>query len=321
MREDVAISDGLIGTTIQDRYKVISRIGEGGMGVVYEVEHVLIGRRFALKTLSPLLAQDREVIARFHREARAAATIGDKHIIELSDMGHLPNGSSYIVLELLRGRDLTDELERSGPMPVSRAIKIATQCCRALGKAHEKGIVHRDIKPDNIYLDSRQESPDFVKILDFGISKIREAAVGLESGLKTKTGATIGTPYYMSPEQACGETVDQRTDIYAMGVVLFQMLMGRVPFIAQTFPMLIVKIMHEPPPSLIELRSDIPIELVARNDRSVIGYPRKWGSLSSRSGSPRDSRFIDDEGDLKSGVTFTDRFLDYLEYDNWRLGF
>ena len=223
MSADGSHSDDLVGSVIQERYRVISRIGQGGMGVVYEVEHVLIGRRFALKTLDPMLSRNPEVLARFHREAKAAAAIGNEHIIEVSDMGRLPGGSPYIVLELLDGRNLRDEIEASGPLPISRAVEIATQCCQALDSAHQKGIVHRDVTPDNIFLIRKGDRSDFVKILDFGISKFREAAIGLEGGSMTKTGAAIGTPYYMSPEQASGsKDIDERTSDSSTRLVSFR---------------------------------------------------------------------------------------------------
>jgi len=267
--------NSLIGTIIQDRYRVLSCIGEGGMGVVYEVEHVLIGRRFALKTLSPYFAEDSEMVMRFHREARAAAAIGDKHIVEVSDMGVLPNGSPYIVQELLRGNNLREELSKTGPLPISRTVRIATQCCHALDKVHKIGIVHRDIKPDNIFLIADRETKDFVKILDFGTAKAREASISLTTGrMRTKTGIALGTPYYMPPEQISGDTnIDARADVYALGVVIFQMLIGRVPFEAPTYPLLSVKILEEPPPSLVKLRSDIPVDLEKAVHRTLAKEP------------------------------------------------
>jgi serine/threonine protein kinase len=259
------VTDNLIGSVIQDRYRVISRIGDGGMGVVYEVEHVLIRKRFALKLLHRTLTQDPEVVERFHREARASATIGDEHIAEVSDMGYLTDGTPYIVLELLNGHDLAAELKRVGPLPVARAISIARQCCQALEAAHQKGIVHRDIKPDNIFLTTQHGESDFVKVVDFGISKFQEAAIELEEQRAiTKTGIMLGTPYYMSPEQvSASKDVDARTDIYAMGVVLFQMLVGRVPFNDKSYPVLTFRIMSDPPPRVTTQRSDVPARLEA----------------------------------------------------------
>lgn len=252
------------------------------MGVVYEVEHVLIGRRFALKTLSPYFAEDSEMVMRFHREARAAAAIGDKHIVEVSDMGVLPNGSPYIVQELLQGNSLGDEISKTGPLPISRTVHIVAQCCHALDRVHRIGIVHRDIKPDNIFLVTDRETKDFVKILDFGTAKAREASISLSAGwMRTKTGIALGTPYYMPPEQISGDTdIDARADIYALGVVIFQMLIGRVPFEAPTYPLLSIKILEEPPPSLVKLRSDIPVDLEKAVHRTLAKKPQeRFGSM------------------------------------------
>lgn len=263
MAEQDIDADPLIGKVVQGRYRLVSRLGEGGMAVVYVAEHVSVGRRFALKVLDSAQARDTAVVERFHREARAAAAIGDEHIVEIMDMGMMDTGSPYLVMELLEGRDLDKELKsHHGPFPISRAVEIASQCCHALGEAHKRGIVHRDIKPENIFLSQCRTGGDFVKILDFGISKILEAAIDLTGGPLTATGSAVGTPHYMSPEQLHSEKeIDGRSDIYSMGVVLFQMLIGRVPFDAASYPALAMKIVSQPPPSMLELRSDIPLEL------------------------------------------------------------
>jgi serine/threonine-protein kinase len=261
--------DRLIGTLVSGRYKVLRLLGKGGMGAVYEVEHQLIGRHFALKTLHPEFLRNGEAVTRFHREARAAAAIGDEHIIEVNDMGNLDDGAPFIVLELLHGEDLAHVLKKTGPMTLGRAIKIARQACSALDKAHQKGIVHRDIKPDNIFILERNGA-DFVKLLDFGISKVQESALGLSGGGLTKTGMAVGTPYYMAPEQVTGErSIDARADVYALGAVVFEMLMGRVPFDATTFPGLVLKVMQDPPPPICGFRKDVPPELEA-----VVHSPR-----------------------------------------------
>lgn len=247
---------------IQDRYLVVSRIGEGGSGMVYLVEHTRVGRRYALKVLDQTLARKPAVLARFYREARAAATVGDEHIVDVFDMGDLENGSPYMVMELLEGRDLAAALDRDGPMPIEHAIAVTHQCCYALDAAHKKGIIHRDIKPKNIFLTQRRDGSEFVKVLDFGISKILEAANDVKAGALTGTGTAIGTPHYMSVEQVDGcRDIDARTDVYAMGVVLFEMLTDRTPFDAPTYAKLVMKLVTDPPPSLVDIRADIPPEL------------------------------------------------------------
>ncbi|MBN1652722.1 MAG: protein kinase [Deltaproteobacteria bacterium] len=260
--ERVEALDPLLGTVLQDRYRIVSRLGEGGMSVVYVVEHTLIGRRLALKVLDPSLANNANAISRFYREARAAAAIDDEQIVEVVDVGKLDNGSPYMLMELLNGRDLRKELEATGPMTIERAVAIAIHCCRALGKAHRKGVVHRDIKPENVFITQRSDGSELIKILDFGVSKMVESGTDLKNGSLTRTGTAIGTPHYMSPEQINGtRDIDPRADIYAMGVVLFEMLANRIPFEATNYPLLVMKIMNEQPPSLMGLRSDIPPEL------------------------------------------------------------
>jgi serine/threonine protein kinase len=249
---------GLVGgTIIQDCYRVISRIGGGGMGAVYMVEHTVSGRLYALKVLHQVAARDPEVIARIHREATTTA-IDDEHILEVVDVGKLGNGAPYLVTELLDGRDLGKVLKNKEPMPVVRAVNIATQCCRALGEAHKRGIIHRDIKPQNIFITERTDGSEFVKILDIGIAKIREAAGDMKDGPLNELRITMGPPQYLSIEQMNGVSdIDARTDVYAMGVVLFQMLTGRAPFDASTYAALLMKVVNDPPPSLVELRSDV----------------------------------------------------------------
>jgi len=260
----------LAGTIVQNRYRIISCIGKGGTGEVFKVEHTLVGRCYALKVLHKALAKSQSVIARFHREARAAAAIGNAHIVEVIDMGYLDNGLPFLVMELLEGRDLYAELSEEGPMSIGRAVGLTTQCCQALESAHNKGIVHRDMKPENIFLTERDDGSDFVKILDFGVSKVLEAAGELTTGKLTWNGAPMGTPQYMSIEQlnSCSD-IDFRTDVYATGVVLFEMLTGHVPFEASAFSDLVTKIANEAPPSLDKWRPDIPSELEKVIHRSL----------------------------------------------------
>ncbi len=256
-----AAPDPKVGLLLNGRYLIVRKLGEGGMGAVYEAKHQLTGRKLAIKCLHPQFLSNREVVERFHREAQAATAVGNEHIIEVTDMGTFDDNSPFIVLEFLDGIEFADLLDKEPAMPVSRVVHIVTQVCDALRNAHAQGIVHRDLKPENIYLIKRGNDSDFVKVLDFGISKMKESAEEVGSGL-TKTGMALGTPYYMAPEQAQGlRDVDHRTDIYAIGVILFQALTGRLPFDADTYPLLMVKILTEPVVPLRTYREDIPAAL------------------------------------------------------------
>ncbi|MCA9582785.1 MAG: serine/threonine protein kinase, partial [Myxococcales bacterium] len=265
-------ADDKVGLVLQERYRIIRKLGEGGMGSVYEARHELIGKKVAVKTLNPAFAKDPGLVERFRREARAATAAGNAHIIDVTDLGTLPDGSPFLVMEYLEGTEFGDLLAREGALPVGRAVHILSQVCDALGAAHGKGIVHRDLKPENIYLIHLQGDPDFVKVLDFGISKMQEAKEGVKS--LTQTGTALGTPHYMSPEQAQGlATTDHRADIYALGVILYYALSGTVPFDADSYAALVLKIFQEVPKPLVELRSDIPPELDALVQRCLAKKP------------------------------------------------
>jgi tRNA A-37 threonylcarbamoyl transferase component Bud32 len=252
--------DALIGTVIDERYRVVRRIGEGGMGIVYEVEHVVIEKRLALKVLRDDYSSRPEVVARFRQEAKSASRIGNEHIVDISDFGETPSGASYFVMELLDGEDLANVLAREGTLPLSRAADILTQCARALAAAHAKGIVHRDMKPENIFLTKRDSRPDFVKIVDFGIAKMSDIETDGQPGRKlTKTGMIFGTPEYMSPEQAAGKQLDHRVDIYALGVIMFELLTGRVPFSGDTFMGVLTQHMFEAPPSIMQANPNVQL--------------------------------------------------------------
>jgi hypothetical protein len=217
------------GDVVSEKYRVVDVIGRGGMGAVYEVEHEITGKRLALKTLLPGLAGVPEIIKRFEREARALGVLQHPNVVGVTDFGETDDGSLFLVLELARGRSLADALETE-VFGVERAGTIIRQVLDALGHAHEAGVVHRDLKPDNIMLTDHGESADerdVVKLLDFGIAKL----VG--DGDLTQAGIAFGTPAYMAPEQALGEPVDGRADIYAAGVILFEMLAGRPPFVSE----------------------------------------------------------------------------------------
>ncbi len=235
-------NDALIGAIVDGRYRVEQQIGEGGMGVVYRATHVSLNKSLALKVLRGEMAKDPEVVQRFIQEAQSATSIGHENIIDINDFGRLPDGTVYFVMEFLNGSSLSDMIKRGGSIPLSDAVDIIRQIGGALGAAHQRGIVHRDLKPDNIYLIPRGEMLNFVKVLDFGIAK-----VGGASNKITRTGMVFGTPHYMSPEQAAGQSVDARTDIYALGVIMYEMFTGHVPFDADTFMAVLTKHMFEKP--------------------------------------------------------------------------
>jgi len=234
--------DALIGTIVDGRYRVDERIGEGGMGVVYKAMHTSLNKVIALKILRGEMAKDAELVQRFMQEAQSASSIGQENIIDISDFGRLKDGTVYFVMEYLNGTALNGLIKRGGSIPVGEAVNILRQIGAALNAAHSRGIVHRDLKPDNIYLIKRGETQHFVKVLDFGIAK-----VGGASSKLTRTGMVFGTPHYMSPEQAAGQSVDARTDIYALGVIMYEMFTGRVPFDADTFMAVLTKHMFEQP--------------------------------------------------------------------------
>lgn len=255
-----APDDRLIGSLVSERYRVLRKIAEGGFGAVYEAEHELIKRRCALKRLHPHLTSRADVVERFRREALAASAIQHRHIVEVTDMGRLPDGSVFIALEYLDGRDLARVIKDVGALPLRRALHVAKQLCDALGAAHAAGIVHCDLKPENIVLVSRDGDADFVKVVDFGISKVRDA----DGESPTATGAVLGTPQFMAPEQVNDrKTVDHRADLYAIGVVLFIALTGRPPFQSATPLGVIFQVCTVPAPPLSDLLTDAPPALTA----------------------------------------------------------
>jgi serine/threonine-protein kinase len=232
-----------LGQVIDGKYRILRVIGEGGMGAVYEGENLRIRRRVAIKLLHGGVASNTEMVQRFEREAQVAGTVGNDHILEILDLGALPSGERYMVMEYLDGETLTERIKARGRLLPSEAIVLIRQVLRGLAAAHVAGIVHRDLKPDNIFiLKEKAGQRDYVKIIDFGISKFAEQEGGVSSRM-TRTGALMGTPHYMAPEQATGSTdIDRRTDVYAIGIILYEMVTGRLPFEAETFNQLLFEI-------------------------------------------------------------------------------
>ncbi|HVP67567.1 MAG TPA: serine/threonine-protein kinase [Anaeromyxobacteraceae bacterium] len=262
--------EGLVGQTLADRYRILTRIGEGGMGTVYLCEHVALGKRMAVKVLRPEFSRDEELLRRFQHEARAASQIGQENIIDVFDFGHTAEGSAYFVMEALEGESLARVINREGALSLTRALPILMQICRALGAAHQRGIVHRDLKPENVFVVRREDGADFVKVLDFGISK---SALGTEGKRLTRAGSIIGTPEYMSPEQASATTVDHRSDIYAFGVVAYEVVTGRLPFQGDTPLATLLKHQSEAPLSPRRLRADLPVEVETLIMRALVKKP------------------------------------------------
>jgi serine/threonine-protein kinase len=241
--------DPLIGKVIVDRYLVQKKLGEGGMGAVYLAVHTLLEKQVALKVLHGEFARKPDLVERFMQEAKAASRIRHENVIDISDFGVTPDGFVFFAMELLQGHDLHEEITRARLagqcLPWARSRKIFLQICDALAAAHAQNIVHRDLKPENIYLIDFLGSKDFVKLLDFGIAKLTEVSEGDRK--LTRTGMLFGTPEYMSPEQARGDSVDHRVDVYAMGCILYQLITGRVPFEAENFMGILSRHLMEAP--------------------------------------------------------------------------
>jgi serine/threonine-protein kinase len=257
------IQQELVGQTVSERYIVKGVLGEGGMGTVYEAEHLGLGRAVAIKVLNPSQAKKRVAVKRFQQEARAAGAIGHPNICEVYDLGLLPDGSPYLVMEKLIGTTLADRISREGGLPFDEIADVMIQVLSGLIAAHDKGIVHRDIKPENIFLARRVGCPPIVKILDFGVSKMMPAFQGGDEQLDlTRTGMVMGTPYYMSPEQARGErNLDGRVDVYACGIMMYEAIVGKRPFLAPNYNALLLAIINTTPTPLRSVRPATPPEL------------------------------------------------------------
>ncbi len=248
----------LVGRVIDEKYALARLIGRGGMGAVYEAEHLGLGRRVALKLVDADFASDESVVTRFAREARATSTIDSEHVVSAFDVG-VADGRPYLVMELLRGEDLGQRMRRAGRVPLDEALHVTAQVLRGLARAHDAGIVHRDLKPDNVFLVRRDVDPLFVKLVDFGVSKVQRSTSGTVPLSITSKGAVIGTPLYMSPEQAQAlPDVDGRADVWSAGVMLFECLAGRTPHRGSCYEQIIVAICMQDAMDVRVLAPDVP---------------------------------------------------------------
>jgi serine/threonine protein kinase len=268
---------------VAGKYEVLDLIGRGGMGSVWEGRHASLGTRVAIKFVDPEHAQSHEARSRFVTEARAAATIQSKHAIQIYDHGVTDDGRPYIVMEMLLGEPLDKRVERLGRLSLAETARIVGQVCRALQRAHDAGIIHRDLKPENIFLvRSPDDDEETAKVLDFGIAKIMAAPGALAATSSTKTGAVLGTPYYMSPEQARGlRNIDHRTDLWSIGVIAFKCLTGALPFEGESVGDLLVNICTGPVPTPSTLVPRLPRSFDAWFLRTMEREPAKRFSQAS----------------------------------------
>ena len=249
--------DPLIGTEIGGRFQILARVGEGGMGIVYKARQKNMDRDVAIKVLLAEMAANKTVEKRFYLEALAVSKLRHPNTIQIHDFGETKDGQLYIAMEFLDGRDLKEVIRAEKALAPKRAANVAVQMLRSLREAHSKGIVHRDLKPDNVFLCSVGDEPDFVKVLDFGVAKLRES--DKNQATLTKTGAIFGTPRYMSPEQSVSSNVDHRSDLYAIGVMLYEMLAGRTPFEAEMPLSLLIMHVQDPVPFFRDVRPNLVI--------------------------------------------------------------
>ncbi len=249
--------DSRLGTVVDGRYELCAVLGEGGMGTVYKVRHAGLDRMFAMKVLRKDLARDKDLALRFTQEARATASIMHPNVVQITDFGHLPDDVPYFVMELLVGQPLSAAVKEHGPLPRAMACEVILKIAAALGAAHDAGIVHRDLKPENVFLVGRASRGSFVddvRVVDFGAAKI------MGTSRITKTGIVFGTPHFMSPEQASGGVVDHRADIYALGIIMYEVFTGRVPFEADTYMGVLTQHMFvqpAPPSTVSPLAKDL----------------------------------------------------------------
>ncbi len=259
----------LVGKVFEKKYRLVRLLGEGGMGAVYEAEHTILNRTVAVKVMHPVIATNPIAVDRFFREAQAASAIGHPNIIEIFDVGKDDDGEVFMVMELLRGESLEALLDKRGRLPAPRTIEIILQVLSALHAAHHKGIIHRDLKADNVFLAVDARLREEVKILDFGIAKVQGSDFDTDMGL-TKTGTVLGTPHYLSPEQARGgKNIDHRIDIWTVGVLMYEMLTGEMPFEGENYNEILSKVLMDEPTPINELVPEVPQGLVAVVEKAL----------------------------------------------------
>jgi eukaryotic-like serine/threonine-protein kinase len=257
----------LIGTVIAERYHIIKKLGEGGMGQVYLAEHVKMGRKSAVKVMNPGMVTNVDAISRFNREAQNASRINHPNVAGIYDFGETPDGLVFLAMEFIEGEPLTEIIRQHGALPPMRASEITRQAAEGLSVAHDMGIVHRDLKPDNIMIAKGRGGADLVKVVDFGIAK----AAANEAQKVTKTGMVVGTPEYMSPEQLSGDPLDARSDIYALALVAFNMFTGKLPFPGETMQESMIMRLTDEPKQLSQMKPDVawPADLQAVMDKAL----------------------------------------------------
>jgi serine/threonine protein kinase len=288
-----------VGSLFVGKYRIERKLGQGGMGAVYAATHELLHQRVAIKVLSPGVVADGEVVTRFLNEARSAARIVSDHVVRVTDVATLESGVPYMVLELLHGSDLSQVVEQRGPLPVPQAVDWLLQACAGVAKAHALGIVHRDLKPSNLFLAQRDDGTTIVKVLDFGISKSTNPAMAA-GGAVTATGSMLGSPYYMAPEQVRNsKRVDARADIWAMGIIAYELLTANRPFGGEALGEIFLAIVEQPLPSIAASRGDVPAGLEKALQRCLMRNPaERFASIAEL------ARAIEPYASRPSGLSF-----------------
>lgn len=267
------------GSILAKRYRIDGVVAEGGMSSIYRAWHLVLERPVAIKVMRPELARTPEAVARFINEAKAAAQLCGPHSLRVIDIGRIEGGPPYLVLELLEGEDLRTLLHERGPLPLGEAVGLVIQACRAVAEAHAHGIIHRDLKPENLFLSRASDGARVLKLIDFGISK---RLVDVRAQNLTAFGESLGSPHYMSPEQmSAPERVDERSDVWSLGVVLFELLAGETPFQAETTPVVFARVIGGEPSPLTNFRRDLPKAFLRLLERCLAKDPnRRFGSVT-----------------------------------------